>query len=122
MDKKEKERLYSNVHPGWWDILDKYVQQILTIAPDAEIYIKEKFGLLRLVARSETIDWKKFMEIETAARLASSTVCEWCGQPGKLRTDSYWLQTLCDRCAHSREDRKLMNSIIEAAKNNWENK
>lgn len=119
MDKQEKEKLYGEVFPGWWDILDKYVPQILAIAPDAELYIKEKFGLLRLNARSKTVDCKEFTEIKNAAELASSTVCEWCGQPGKHRTDRMWYQTLCDRCADARGDNGLKDIITEATEKRW---
>lgn len=119
MDKKARHTLYSgSVLPGWWNILDKYVPQILAIAPDAELYIKEKFGLLRLDARSETINWTEFTEIENAAEIASSTVCECCGAPGKRRTERSWIQTLCDRC-NSITDNDKKRTIIEETEKQW---
>ena len=118
MNKQERHELYvGSVYPGWWSILDKYIPQILAIAPDAELYIKEKFGVLRLEARSETINWTEFTEIENAAELESTTVCEFCGAPGKLRTENRWLQTLCDRCNIADKDQK--HNILEETEKQW---
>ena len=118
MDKKARHTLYAgNVYPGWWDILDKYVLQILAIAPDAELYIKEKYGLLRLRARSKTVNWAALREIECEAEIASSTVCEVCGAPGRLRENNGWRETLCDRCNSVDEDAK--RKIIKETEKHW---
>ena len=119
MDKKDRYALYAgSVFPGWWGILDKYIPQLLAIAPDAEISIKEKYGVLRIDTVSETTNWTEFTEIEDAAELASSTVCEFCGAPGKLRTERRWMQTLCDRCNSTTEkDRRY--KIIEETEQQW---
>lgn len=119
MDKQNRYFLFKNsVYPGWWDILDEYVLQALAIAPDAEFHIKEKYGVLRLRVRSKTKNWEVFFELEQAAELASSTVCEFCGAPGKLRSDRPWMQTLCDRCARIKEE-KTKKQIIAQAENKW---
>lgn len=119
MNKKERYNLYAGrVHPGWWGILDKYVPQILAIDPKAELYIKEKFGVLRLEARSETINWTEFDEISNAAEVESSTVCEFCGAPGTRRTERRWLQTTCDRC-NSLSDNASKYKIIEETEKQW---
>lgn len=118
MNKQERYELYEyNVYPGWWCILDKYIPQILKMAPDAELYVKEKFGLLRLDARSKTINWPAFIEIKHAVEMESSTVCECCGAPGSIRTNNGWQETLCDRCNSADKDTK--NQIIEETKKQW---
>ena len=111
MDKNDRYKLYSeSVGPGWWEILDQYIPQILAIDPDAELYIKEKYGVLRLRAISETHDWHDFLEIENSAKVMSSTICEQCGALGKLRPNRIWMQTLCDRCnkTHNQKIRELI--------------
>ncbi len=119
MDKFDRYLLFKNsVYPGWWDILDEYVPKALAIASDTAFYIKEKYGVLRLSARSSTKNWEAFLELEQAAELASSTVCEFCGAPGKLRSDRPWMQTLCDRCAAIKDD-KIKRQIIDEAEEKW---
>lgn len=95
-----------NVYPGWWPILEKYVPQILDIDPDSEIWVKEKYGALRVHAVSETHNWTDFTEIELAAEAESKSVCEICGEPGELRSKQRWVQTLCDRCAAMTPDER----------------
>ena len=118
MNKKERYDLYEySIGPGWWSILDKYIPQILALAPDAELYIKEKFGALRLNVESKTINWRAFQEIKHAAELESETVCEVCGAPGKLRENNGWYETLCDRC--NSVDRDTKNKLIEETEKQW---
>lgn len=87
------------VRSGWWPILDKYVPLILAIDPEAQIEVKEKFGMLRIWVGSETLeDCSVFDPFIEEAEEASKTVCEICGAPGRLRKGR-WIQTLCDDCA-----------------------
>ena len=118
MTKEERHQLYrSSVCPGWWPILDRYVPKILSLDPNVQLYIKEKHGVLRIEMSSSLIDIDKHIEIENAAEPASSTVCEYCGRPGKLRTNRSWLSTLCDRCNHL--NRKTAASVIQKAEQAW---
>ena len=99
MDKKLR-YAYSCVGQGWWPILEKYIPGILAIDPDCEFEPKEKFGGLRLQAFC-TIDrgvHDAVWQLEQEAEDVSKTVCEYCGQPGKPRTDRNWIKTLCNRC------------------------
>lgn len=99
MDKQARHKLYkASVGPGWWPILDRFVPQILEADPEARLYIKEKYGYLRIEMDSRKIDLQQQIAWENEAELASSTVCEFCGRPGKHRPNRDWLQTLCDRC------------------------
>ena len=118
MNKDTRYQLYKNtVHPGWWPILDRFIPKLLAIAPDAELLIKQKFGVLRLNARSKTIDRQEFIEIEKVAACASSTVCEFCGAPGKLRPKRDWMQTLCNRCNAAKTGR--VSYILEKSEKKW---
>lgn len=118
MDKEARKELYKGkVYPGWWSILDKYVPELQASNPECDLYIKEKFGLLRLSVIGLLDDSQKATEIEMAAERASSTVCEFCGRPGVLRTDRSWRQTLCERCAKA--DYQTMMRIIDEAEQQW---
>lgn len=115
MNKKLKEAC-ENVYPGWWPILEKYIPQILAIDPEAQIEVKEKFGTLRIWAGSEKVEWSEFTNIILEAEKASETVCEICGEPGKLRPKQRWIQTLCDRCAAMKPDERARAGHLAAAK------
>lgn len=119
MDKQNRYLLFKNsVYPGWWDILDEYVPQALSIASDAEFYIKEKYGVLRFRVRSNTKNWEAFLKLEQEAERASSTVCELCGAPGKLRTDRAWIKTLCDRCDAITVD-NVKKQVVKETEEMW---
>jgi len=81
------------VGPGWSKLIDKLYDKI---SLDVKVVqVKEKFGGLRFYvynATEDEVDFISFVEEE------SYTVCERCGQPGKLRTDRNWVLTLCDEC------------------------
>ena len=120
MDKMKRYELYKgSVHPGWWDILDRFVPKILEADPDTYLYIKEKFGVLRIEMSSSVIDLQQQIAWENEAEVASSTVCEWCGSPGKHRTDEMWHLTLCNRCNGVRGDNGLRDIIIEGTEQRW---
>lgn len=107
MNPKLKEA-YENVFPGWWGLLDKYLPQIWAIDPDCDVIVKEKYGLLRIrpYEVKKGLSWKAFRPIYIEAEEASATVCEICGEPGCVRTDQAWWQTLCDRCAAMEPDER----------------
>ena len=56
--------------------------------------IKEKFGGLRFYTAGHTKDFQKLLE---AAEIACDKTCEFCGDPGKLRSGD-WLTVRCDKC------------------------
>lgn len=91
---------YDSVFSGWWSILDEYIPKIKAVAPDCKLMIKEKFGVLRIQPYDFTnCEYEKLNTLCDEAEVASSTVCEYCGQEGRLRDDEVWWHTLCDRCA-----------------------
>ena len=118
MERLEKQKLYSeSVLPGWWPILDKYLPQFRALDPNCELYIKEKFGYLRLRAISQTLPPTAFLELSAQAEFESGTVCEYCGQPGKIRPKRAWRKTLCDRCY--RLNRNGKNKAAREAEQRW---
>lgn len=89
----------SLVGKGWWPIIDEYLPQIVELAPECDIDVKEKYGILRINTVGSVVDPEKVLALEIAAMQESETVCEECGAPGTLRPDRTWIQTLCDQCA-----------------------
>lgn len=97
--KQQRYDLYSgSVGPGWWSLLDRYVDEILELDPDAEIFLKEKFGTARVDVMSANVSCRKIQNIVDPVESESSRVCECCGASGKIRRDRGWYRVLCDRC------------------------
>lgn len=92
------EEAHAYVGKGWWPIIDKYLPEIMEIAPDCNIIVKEKFGALRIGAVGKTTNQEKLLELKQKAENESLTICEVCGAPGKHRSDLDWMQTLCEAC------------------------
>jgi hypothetical protein len=79
------------VGKGWSKILDR-----LYDAKPRSVYVtqvKEKWGGLRFYVGSAS---GEFFDLIDAAEEESYTICEECGEPGKLREDLGWILTLCD--------------------------
>jgi DNA-directed RNA polymerase subunit RPC12/RpoP len=96
---------------GWNGIirdLSLKLEAIIAAMPDTErvnykcAQCKEKFGTLRFYMNAETTEMDRLIG---EAEKASAVTCEYCGQPGKLRTKG-WLFTLCDKCDEERPWRK----------------
>jgi hypothetical protein len=87
---------------GWFDILWRLCEDLEPLVAEFEqetgsqfevLQVKEKFGGLRFYVncrRNDAIRQRILAAIEE-----SFHTCEICGQPGKLREDS-WIKTLCD--------------------------
>lgn len=94
---------YSCVGKGWWSLLEKYIPAIQALDPGCEFEPKEKYGELRLqVFCSTDLERDSRLELyrlEQEAEDESAKVCEYCGKPGRLRTENRsWYLTLCDEC------------------------
>lgn len=98
---------------GWFALIYKLSAEIEAIAKKHNIdentdawpkavQVKEKFGGLRFYIdiESESIR-KQVSDLVEQAEGKSFTICERCGQPGKVRFDS-WVKTLCDACENLR--------------------
>jgi hypothetical protein len=85
---------------GWSRLIDPLVARVAELGGSVE-QIKEKFGGLRFCATLpvETPDAiaEEFWDAVARAEVASFTICEQCGAPGKLR-----LRTLCEEHADGR--------------------
>ena len=120
MDKMQRYELYnSSVGPGWWRILDKYIPKILEADPDCDLYIKEKYGVLRIEMSSSKINQQQMIDWENAAEEESAWVCEFCGKPGRIRRDRAWLQTFCYRCVIAQGNPKKQLEIIQETAKKW---
>ena len=90
------------VGKGWHSILTELCEKMSKLdKPPRFTQIKEKFGLLRIYTD------KIHEEADTLIHEAekhSGTVCENCGQPGKLRTGGWW-KTLCEPCNENKARR-----------------
>lgn len=74
------------------------------------IQVKSKFGGLRFYTDGNKTS--KMHELIDKAESKSYTICEQCGEPGKSRSGG-WIETLCESCFISRENKKIMRDVIE---------
>jgi hypothetical protein len=88
---------------GWFNLLDELSAQLEPLNIVAE-QIKEKFGGLVFYIEpcSEDI-YDTAMNIINNAQSKSYTICETCGNPGKLRRNG-WMRTSCDECQKEYEE------------------
>lgn len=96
------------VQDGWKELVLETDAMLLRMDPDYKIcQVKEKFGTLRYYYDSEleygTIERKIMDAIIDAAEAKSAGICEWCGKYGELRTQRYYVLTLCDGCDKDRD-------------------
>lgn len=83
------------VGAGWIPLVEQAIDEIESKGGFI-LQIKEKFGGLRIYTAGGDFD-----AIDTIVRDAeqkAAVMCETCGQPGKIRTERYWLKTLCEKC------------------------
>jgi len=86
------ENAKADVGNGWSELLDRVYENKPTHAIITQV--KEKFGGLRIYFAPHSNLFSYFLDqIENE----SYTICERCGEPGKLR-DIGWVKTLCDIC------------------------
>lgn len=82
--------------PGWTDLVDAVFTWLNEIASDRDwspSQIKEKYGTLRFYWHGDLPDLGD--EIIKAADHLSGHLCEICGAPGVLRSESGWWSTRC---------------------------
>lgn len=98
---------------GWYDIIREICKEMIKIRDLTGIQfiaeqVKEKFGLLRFyfkddgrllkLSKKERKHWvDKIHSIVTELEAKSGTVCEFCGNPGRIRPRG-WVHTFCDDC------------------------
>ena len=79
---------------GWFLLIKELIEDLIALGWDRKTcQVKEKFGGLRFYITSGS---DAIYDRISQAEEASYTVCEVTGQPGELRNDIGWLNTLCD--------------------------
>jgi len=79
---------------GWFDLIWRLSERLESLGVVA-LQVKEKFGTLRFYADGGEEAFTLIGEAEEE----SNRTCELCGQAGQLYCRSFWLKTLCTRCA-----------------------
>jgi hypothetical protein len=101
---------------GWMDIVLKADEMLAFIDPNYEInQIKEKFGTLRYYFDSTKrgVEGDIMEAIATCAEIRSSNTCERCGKFGELRTETYYIITLCDTCNGARLEKMKSSGWVQ---------
>ena len=84
----------AGVGQGWMPLVIALDEELSTHCPDYVIeQIKEKFGGLRYYTSGVDIETQ---ELIANAEDKSYSICETCGEVGKLRKGG-WLKTACDK-------------------------
>ena len=88
---------------GWYNLLEGLIKELIALGWDRQLaQVKEKFGGLRFYMDSYD---EKFDEPIDRAERKSYTICESCGNDGKLlKPNGYWLKTLCESCADKQKN------------------
>ena len=95
------------VGEGWRDLVGECHHAVAASFPRYELtVIKQKHGALEFYAfprakqgaeRTWTgEEYRALEEITASFRTRSELICEWCGDPGRLRLDREYELTLCD--------------------------
>ena len=94
------------VPAGWVDLILAFSTHAAALAPGLRVEdAKEKYGGLRLnlsVSDDDEMSWA-YLDLGGVYEAMSVTVCQDCGEPGKLRDDRGWHATLCDRHEKNRD-------------------
>ena len=89
---------------GWYELVKKLCEDIeaatdFKVSPQDLPYVaqaKEKFGGLRFYTNNGS---EAVYQLISEAETKSSTICEYCGQAGKIQNTSRgWLKCMCDQC------------------------
>lgn len=96
------------VGDGWKDLVLETDAMLLRMDSEYKIQqVKEKFGTLRYYYDSDleydTVERRIMDAIIDAAEARSAITCERCGKYGELRTQRYYVLTLCDACNKERD-------------------
>lgn len=94
---------HTSVSMGWYDLVIELIQKIEIIYKNhnADINdfhideVKEKYGGLRVDARSSLIEVHDLISLYENK---SEEICEQCGREGKIREDLNWIMCLCEDC------------------------
>jgi len=98
---------WNGIGEGWQPIVGQAAMALDTFAPGWHCgQVKEKFGTLRFYVDppENSPDEISYVvdAIVSAAESKSCSICEWCGEIGRLDSEEYWVLTLCDHCKMER--------------------
>lgn len=80
---------------GWTNLVERAHAEIVAVDRHYRAHqVKEKFGGLRLYLSGRP----EIFPIAEKYELESYTICELCGEPGRLCHLGYWAITLCPEC------------------------
>ena len=96
---------FEGIGDGWYSLLynlssdlEKEISKFVSLYPNSQapkaVQVKEKFGSLTVYLSSGN---EKMFDLIDESRTQSMTICDQCGNLGKLRTDGWW-KVLCDNC------------------------
>ena len=84
-----------DVMDGWFDLIYDLSQRLEIVCPECEAcQVKEKFGGARIYVNNCNEEGHKLI---SEAEKKSFTICEICGEKGKLHPDLGWHKTLCKK-------------------------
>lgn len=109
----------SDLDPGWVELVRRALRRIDAMLTDDQVQlvnvrqVKEKWGALRLYVFAFDLDQAMCDRIAGVVKevvAESQMTCGKCGQPGELRTDFPYVQTLCDTHAAERGEPPVRRS------------
>lgn len=99
-----------HIGTGWYKLVDELHVALMKIDPGyVTMQVKEKFGTLRIYIGSRA---DAAHELVREYEKRSGTICEICGEPGKLYANS-WYRTLCEKHEAERTKRGLATLLHE---------
>lgn len=92
---------------GWVPLIESLIIDLIALGWNRKLdQVKEKFGSLRfyiddseLSQATREVVYQRIAEAEDR----SCSVCETCGEPGKIH-GSYWLKTVCPGCSGKKQE------------------
>lgn len=97
--KHKLENIYFECEEGWNQLIYNFLEQLDKIDPENKIkilQIKQKLGGIRLYINDE-LNRQEPYDLELKYEKESYTICEICGELGKLINISGYFQTLCNK-------------------------
>ena len=93
-EKATREEILNCVGKGWHQLVNRLLDDLLELGWNGVVLqVKEKFGGLRFYIGEGSDEVHERIQ---QAEDESYSVCDVTGKPGKLRSDLYWMRTLCD--------------------------
>jgi len=80
--------------PGWTNLVTNMINELMILDPELEFrQIKEKFGSLRVYTSFSTDEVEAVID---KYEIFSRTICDVCGDPGEMRSETGWYRVRCE--------------------------